>query len=122
LNGFVGEALCFFGMFDVRPTLAVLGSAGILLGAWYLLSMVKQVFFGTLREPHHEGHEPPGDLDGREIAALAPILVLCLVLGIFPQPVLDTARPDLEVVARILEHRPSVSGLPPAQAALKLEE
>jgi NADH-quinone oxidoreductase subunit M len=93
-----------------------------LLGAWYLLSMVKQVFFGTLREPHHEGHEPPGDLNGREIAALAPILVLCVVLGVFPQPVLDTARPDLEVVARILEQRPAFSAQPQTHAAAHLEE
>jgi NADH-quinone oxidoreductase subunit M len=94
----------FFGAFDVAPGLAILAAAGILLGAWYLLSMLRSVFFGPLREPHHEGHEVR-DLDWREIAALAPILALCLILGVYPQPAIDAARPDLEVVAKILSDR-----------------
>jgi NADH-quinone oxidoreductase subunit M len=105
LNGFVGEALVFFGMFATRPVLAVLGTAGILLGAWYMLSMIKSVFFGPLREPAHDGHEPVGDLNFRELAALVPIMALCLLLGVFPQPAINTARPDLDVVANILKKR-----------------
>jgi NADH-quinone oxidoreductase subunit M len=101
LNGFVSEALIFFGMYRVQPVFAIVGTAGILLGAWYMLTMVKQVFFGTLKEPHHEG--TVGDLDGREICALAPIMVLCVVLGLYPQAVLDSAKPDLDVVANILK-------------------
>lgn len=108
LNGFVGEALIFFGMFAVRPMLAVLGTAGIVLGAWYLLSMVKQVFFGPLKEPEYEGHEVH-DLDGREIAALAPIMVACLLLGVYPQPVIESMKPDIDVVAKIIEARQVVS-------------
>ena len=86
LNGFVGEALVFFGMFETRPVLAILGTGGIILGAWYLMTMRKQVFFGTLKEPHHEGHEVH-DLSPREIATLAPIMALCLLLGVYPQPI-----------------------------------
>ena len=101
LNGFIGEALVFLGMFSVLPVLAIVASAGIVLGAWYLLSMVKQVFFGPLKEPHHDGEVK--DLNVREICALAPIMVLCLVLGLYPQPVLDSAKPDLVVVENILK-------------------
>jgi NADH-quinone oxidoreductase subunit M len=107
LNGFVGEALVFFGMYDLRPTLAVLGTAGIILGAWYLLTMVRQVFFGTFKEPHHEGHEI-ADIHPREIAALAPIMVLCLALGVFPQPVLNSVKPDIDVVSNILKGRQAI--------------
>jgi NADH-quinone oxidoreductase subunit M len=103
LNGFVGEALIFFGMFAVNPVLAILGSAGIVLGAWYMLSMVKQVFFGRLAEPAHAGHEAVADVTPREWAALGPIMVLCLLLGLFPQPVLSTSARDLQVVADIQE-------------------
>ncbi len=103
LNGFVGEALVFFGMFDVWPLLAILGTAGILLGAWYLLTLLKSVFFGPLKEPEHEGHGSIPDLDRREIAALVPIMALCLFLGICPQPVIDVAKQDLDVVADILK-------------------
>jgi NADH-quinone oxidoreductase subunit M len=105
LNGFVGETLCFFGMFEVNRPLAVVGTAGIVLGAWYLLTLVKRVFYGPPHEPAHEGHEPVRDLNLREWLALGPIMVLCLALGVYPQAVIDTARPDVEVVANILQGR-----------------
>jgi NADH-quinone oxidoreductase subunit M len=111
LNGFIGEALVLFGAFRVRPELAFVAAAGILLGAWYLLSMLWQVFFGALKEPHHEGHEVR-DLDAREIMTLAPILGLCLLLGVYPQPVIDSAKPDLDVVAKILRERPAAQREP----------
>jgi NADH-quinone oxidoreductase subunit M len=103
LNGFVGEALVFFGMFDVHPWLAVFGAAGIILGAWYLMTMLRIVFFGTLKEPAHDGPGHVEDLNGREIAALAPILTLCLLLGVFPQTVIDSINPDVQVVVNILQ-------------------
>jgi len=105
LNGFVGETLVFFGMFDVRPVLAIVGTAGILLGAWYLMTLLKSVFFGPLKEPEHEGHGLIFDLNGREIATLAPIMALCLFLGLYPQPVIDVAKVDLDVVADIIKAR-----------------
>ncbi len=106
LNGFVGEALVFLGMFEQHPVLAALGTAGILLGAWYLLTVLMRVFFGPVKEPHHEGEKPVGDLDAREWLALGPIMVLCVVLGVHPQPVLDSARGDLQVVEQIVTNRP----------------
>jgi NADH-quinone oxidoreductase subunit M len=105
LNGFVGEALVFLGAFPVEPVLAVIGTAGIVLGAWYLLTVVMRVFFGPLKEPHHEGAGPVPDMTGREWAALGPIMALCLVLGVHPQPVLDAARPDLKVITNLIERR-----------------
>ena len=109
LNGFVGEALVFFGMFAVRPALAILGTAGILLGAWYLLTLLKRVFFGPLKEPivdEHEGHHPViADLDRREFWTLVPIMALCLFLGVYPQPVINSAKPDLDIVQHIVNRR-----------------
>jgi NADH-quinone oxidoreductase subunit M len=105
LNGFVGETLCFFGMFETSPALAVVGTAGIVLGAWYLLTLVQRVYFGPLREPHAEGHGPIGDLNLREWLAVGPIMVLCVVLGVYPQPVIDTARPDIDVITNIVDAR-----------------
>jgi NADH-quinone oxidoreductase subunit M len=109
LNGFVGEALVFFGSIRVQPGLTMLATAGVLLGAWYLLSMLRGVFFGALKEPHHGGAEVH-DLTGRELAALAPIMALCLLLGVYPQPAIDAAKPDLDVIARILRERAIVPG------------
>jgi NADH-quinone oxidoreductase subunit M len=105
LNGFVGEALVFLGMYDVRPVLAVIGTSGIVLGAWYMLTLVRNVFFGPVKEPVHEGHGLVGDLNFREVVTLLPIVGLCILLGVYPQPAIDAARPDLKVVADILAER-----------------
>jgi NADH-quinone oxidoreductase subunit M len=56
LNGFVGEVLSLAGMFRRHPVYAVLGTSGVVLGAWYMLTMIQQAFFGPLREPR-QGHE-----------------------------------------------------------------
>jgi NADH-quinone oxidoreductase subunit M len=108
LNGFVGEALIFFGAYDFHsanvsgPALAALGSAGIVLGAWYMMTMLRRVFFGPVKEPEHDGHGLIADLNFRELAALVPIAVLCLAIGLYPKPLLDTARPDLKLVADMM--------------------
>ena len=112
LNGFVGEFLCLAGMFKAGDgqgvIFAALGAMGVVLGAWYLLGVVQYAFFGPVHVPaedHSHGHEPVTDLNAREVAALAPLLGLCLLLGLFPQPLLNLIRPDVEAVAKLYEGR-----------------
>src|SRR3954471_18863071 len=97
LNGFVGEILSLAGMFRRNVVYAVLGTSGVVLGAWYLLTMVQHAFFGPLREPAHGEHNIR-DINGRELLAVVPICALCLWIGVMPQPVLDTVRPDVDAV------------------------
>jgi NADH-quinone oxidoreductase subunit M len=101
LNGFVGEVLVLFGMYEVRPWMVFVGATGIVLGAWYLLTMLMRVFFGPLKEPHPAGEHgaPVADLNVRELAALIPIAALCVMLGVYPQPVLITAEKEIQLVA-----------------------
>jgi NADH-quinone oxidoreductase subunit M len=108
LNGFVGEFLCLAGMFKAGDgqgiIFAALGAMGVVLGAWYLLGVVQKAFFGPVHLPeddHSHQHEPVADLNAREVAALAPLLGLCLVLGLFPQPLLNLIRPDVEAVSKL---------------------
>ncbi len=107
LNGFVGEFLCLAGMFRAGDGLGVifaaLGAMGVVLGAWYLLGVLQHAFFGPVKVPaeDHGHHEPVTDLNAREVFALAPLLILCLVLGLFPQPLLNLIRPDVEAVAKL---------------------
>jgi NADH-quinone oxidoreductase subunit M len=116
LNGFWGEVLSLMGIATVHrpnpatgqvpsigPVLTALGATGVILGAWYLFTMLRRVFFGPLKEPHHEGHEPVRDLNGRELAALVPIGVLCVALGVFPQPFFAAIDRDIQVVAGIAD-------------------
>jgi NADH-quinone oxidoreductase subunit M len=113
--------LVLFGTFDFRPVFAIIASAGVLLGAWYLLQMLYRVFFGPVNEPpveigvwhtadsghgtpvrdRHNGHVP--DLTIREWAALVPIALACIFIGVYPKPLLDASRPSLEIVTSILE-------------------
>ncbi len=107
LNGFIGEMMVLAGVMELPcPSCAmafgVVGAAGIVLGAWYLFTMLQRVFFGPLKEPHHDPNQGPvTDLNFREIAALLPILAACLFIGIYPQPLLDAIKRDVAVVSRI---------------------
>ena len=65
--------------------------------------MLRRVFFGPIKEPIQHGDEPVSDLNLRELAALAPIMVLFVALGVYPQPVLDASRHDIQVVERIAQ-------------------
>jgi NADH-quinone oxidoreductase subunit M len=118
LNGFVGEMLILAGVYDLRlPTISGYGFAvvlaiGIVLGAWYLFTMLLRVFFGPLREPNHEGHGVR-DLDGRELATIVPVMALCLLIGLWPQPLLDSVRADVGVVAGIVGQAKTRANTPP---------
>lgn len=116
LNGFVGEVLCLIGMYGLKssiipgPLYAAAGALGVVLGAWYMLGMLQKAFFGPLQEPETHGHHQPiYDLSAREILAVGPLAILCLWIGLFPQPVLDLIRPDVEALVRIYESRPTQS-------------
>ena len=102
LNGFIGEFLVLVGMFQVRPLYAVLAAVGIILGAYYMLWLVQRVFFGPLREPEH-GATPVSDLGTREILALAPIVAICLWIGLYPNFFLRRMEPTIEKIVQSLD-------------------
>ncbi|MFM7056729.1 MAG: NuoM family protein [Planctomycetota bacterium] len=101
LNGFVGEFLSLAGMFKSNPLYSALGTTGVILGAWYLLTAVQKVFFGKLVEPHHGDHDVE-DMSAREFLALAPLAALCLWIGLRPQPLIDLIQPEIRPLARLL--------------------
>jgi NADH-quinone oxidoreductase subunit M len=109
LNGFIGEMMVLAGVMDLsRPTwglwFAAIGAAGIVLGAWYLFTMLQRVFFGPLREPHHDpNHGPVTDLNLREMAIILPVIAACLWIGLNPQSLLDATKRDVAVVSRIAD-------------------
>jgi NADH-quinone oxidoreductase subunit M len=108
LNGFIGEFLCLGGILQYEEynlhhmLLAVIGASGMILGAWYLFTMTRKLLFGPVKEPHHEGHAIE-DLNSREWIALAPLMVLFVVLGVFPQVVLKSTEPDAQRVVALAE-------------------
>jgi NADH-quinone oxidoreductase subunit M len=111
LNGFVGEFLVLLGTFSSQTTLdgnavgplgvhhAIVAALGIVLGAIYMLWMCERVLFGPLREPPGTPDMslgPGADLNRREIGILAPIAAACLVIGVWPRPLLDSMQAGLQ--------------------------
>lgn len=106
LNGFIGEMLILAGVYNMPggrgAVLAVVVSCGIFLGGWYLFTMLRNIFFGPLREPHHDG-EHVVDVTPREWAILIPVAAACIFLGVAPQPVLNVVRRDVNSVVRVAD-------------------
>jgi NADH-quinone oxidoreductase subunit M len=100
LNGFVGETLSLIGMFRVHPGYAVIATSGIILGAWYLLNLLRYALFGT-QSKKLAAHTDLPDLNSREIFSLAPIMALCVLIGVFPQPFIDVMKPEVDAIAAI---------------------
>jgi NADH-quinone oxidoreductase subunit M len=115
LNGFVGEFLLLSGMFQrgmaeapahlavQYKAIAVLAVSGVVLGAWYMLSLVQRVFLGPLRRPSH-AEQPVRDLSFREIAALTPLAVVILWIGLQPAFFLDRMAPTLDRLSADVLH------------------
>ena len=97
LNGFVGEFLILTGTFVTHRWWAVVGATGVILAALYLLWAYQRVFHG---EPEGENATIP-DMTWRERGVMAPLLVLIVLLGVYPKPVLDRIEPS---VSRLIAH------------------
>jgi NADH-quinone oxidoreductase subunit M len=100
LNGFVGEFLILVGAFQVSRPAAVLGTAGIVFAAVYLLWMYQRVVFGEVR--HAENRGLP-DLTRRELWTLVPILVLIVWIGVYPRPFTAMTEPAVTHLLQTVE-------------------
>ena len=102
LNGFIGEVLILQGVFVVPGwgmTWAAVAATGIILGAAYMLWLYQRTMFGKVENPKNE-HLP--DLDLREVATFAPLIVLALWIGLYPTPFLNRLDTSVDrVVARV---------------------
>ena len=85
-GGFIGEFLVLVGLFKVNTTVAVLASLGVVLGAAYMLWLYRRVVFGSLTR---EDLKLITDMNVREVAIFAPLILLTLWMGIYPTPFLQ---------------------------------
>jgi NADH-quinone oxidoreductase subunit M len=83
LNGFIGEFTILVGAFNHTWWWALLAALGIVIGAAYMLWMFQRVFFGPVTNPENASLK---DLSRREVAYLAPLVILCFVIGLWPGP------------------------------------
>jgi NADH-quinone oxidoreductase subunit M len=98
LNGFVSEFLVLLGTFITHRWWAVVAILGVIVAAIYLLWAYQQVFHGV---PKPED-EKTRDLSWLERLVVAPLIILIVVLGVYPQPVLDRINPSVnQLVAHV---------------------
>lgn len=94
LSSFVSEFLVLVGTYTRYPVAAVIGTLGIVLAALYVLIPIQK----TLHGPTTTGNEKLSDLSFREKIAIAPVILVIVVMGFYPKPVLDLINPTAEKV------------------------
>ena len=112
-SGFVGEFLALLGTFQTHPWVALIAAAGVIFAAYYMLPMVQRIWFNRLERPENENFP---DLSGREIAVLAPLVIVMLWLGVYPKPVLE--RSELSVLSLLQTVEDKRALTPPPVAVL----
>ena len=113
-NSFVSEFLVLIGSFPSQPVFTIIATSGIILAALYILLMYQRTMQGPpagvllVEEPAETAPDTGGgtatltaprralrvaDLDRRELAVVAPLVALIIVLGVYPQPLLNLIEP-----------------------------
>lgn len=87
-NGFIGEFLLLMGIYQYGIWYAAFGGLTIILGAVYLLRMYQKVMLG----PANERTEGFKALQWNESAVLAVIAGLVILIGVYPQPLLNISE------------------------------
>jgi NADH-quinone oxidoreductase subunit M len=100
LNGFVGEFMVLIGSFLTLPVYAIVGATGVVLAAVYLLWAYQRMFTGEITVEENRGLS---DLSVRERLIVAPLLILMLVMGLYPKPVLDRIEPSVDRLIERIE-------------------
>jgi NADH-quinone oxidoreductase subunit M len=97
-SGFVGEFLTLIGTFKVNTGVAFLATLGVILSACYALWLYRKLVFGKLEKPSLAGIK---DMGLRELVIFAPLVVLTILFGIAPKPVLDMSAAS---VAQLIDN------------------
>ncbi len=98
-SGFVGEFLTMLAAFQVNTWVAFFATFGTILSAAYALYLYRRVVFGTLEKASLMSIL---DLSPREVAIMAPLLLLTLYYGFHPQPILDASQATVDGMVKTL--------------------
>jgi NADH-quinone oxidoreductase subunit M len=93
LSSFVSEFMVLAGTFGRHPAYAVISTLAIVLAALYILIMYQRTMTGPIPD---EVRDSVTELNGRERLAMAPLVVLILLLGVFPKPMLSIIEPSTQ--------------------------
>jgi NADH-quinone oxidoreductase subunit M len=100
-SGFIGEFLTLIGTFKVNSWVAFLATFGVILSAAYALWLYRKIIFGALEKP---GLVAIADLDRREILVFAPLVILTILFGFYPKPVLEMSAASVTALIESYQH------------------
>jgi len=109
LNGFVGEFAILLGAFGSKaigsPWYAGVSALGVIMAAVYILYMFQKMFLGPqgeiVEEVKKHGHALR-DLNWREIATVAPLLIFIFWIGLYPAPFFNLIAPAVDKLVAAL--------------------
>ncbi len=96
-NGFVGEFLILLGLWLKSKAMAAFAVSGVVLGAVYMLWLVKKMFFGAEGELVRDSHKSL-DLNLREVCVLVPLVIMIFWMGIAPGQFLKFSKSSIELL------------------------
>ncbi|MCL4153537.1 UNVERIFIED_CONTAM: hypothetical protein GTU68_048999 [Idotea baltica] len=92
-SGFVGEFLVLMGVFKVNTWVAIFAATGVILSAAYALWLFRRVVFGQLNK---ESLKSILDMSMREKIIVVPLLLLTILFGFYPMPILDVTAASVD--------------------------
>jgi NADH-quinone oxidoreductase subunit M len=98
-SNFVGEALVLFGVFNTNTLTAFLACVSMVLSATYSLWMYNRVTFGTLKLEYTKFYI---DINRREFYMLFPLFLTNLIIGIYPNFILNTCYPTVKLLTLLI--------------------
>jgi len=114
LSAFISEVLVLLGGWRYYPVMTLIAASAVVLTAGYMLWTMQRIYLGA---PNEKYLTLP-DISAREVFTLVPLGILVVVLGVYPQPILDLIGVSLhklnEVVLSAGQGGPLAStGTPP---------
>jgi NADH-quinone oxidoreductase subunit M len=105
-NAFIGEFLLFSGVFSSKATsynvvFTVVAGLSIILSAIYTLNMIQRVFFGNTNTLT----EKAKDIRMNEKIVLAAIVVLIVVVGVYPKPMLNLTKDTVDMIITKMNYK-----------------
>lgn len=97
-NGFIGEFLMFSGLFQYNMWFMAVAGLGIILAAVYMLNMIQKVIYGE----SNTLTATTTDLENGELLVLSLIVIIILVLGVYPKPMLELVNGTTALVDKVL--------------------
>ena len=125
MSGFVSELMVFVGFatseaysLSFRVVIAVLAAVGVILTPIYLLSMLREIFFGK-ENTELASHTHLVDAEPREIYVISCLLVPIIGIGLYPRLVTDTYRSSIETLVAREDQALERLVRPPAAAVMR---